>query len=153
MTEEAKMELLVLLDKKYENGEQIISELFETKREAQDRLEETKRKVLPFCYVFYCCYNLFSQFRGESKVRMELEEQTRWLQIELEKSRRTIEAEVRARNALKVKLENEMKVCCPPLISYICLIDLTNRNGKHGWRLNWKMECEDWRKKMLPSPN
>ena len=45
----------------------------------------------------------------EIKRRTELEEQERWLQLELEKVRRALEAETRARNALKIKLENEMK--------------------------------------------
>ena len=53
-------ELLGLLDNKYESGDQLISELFESKREAQERLEDVKRKVfkdLLFLFVF-----LFSSF-------------------------------------------------------------------------------------------
>lgn len=41
---------------------------------------------------------------------MEMEEQMRWLQIELEKAKRATEAEVRARHTLKAKLESELKV-------------------------------------------
>lgn len=49
---EAKEELLVFLDNKYESGDQLISELFESKRDAQERLEDVKRKVCPFFLSF-----------------------------------------------------------------------------------------------------
>jgi hypothetical protein len=42
--EYAKMELLAMLDRKYESGEEVISELFTNKREAQENLEDVKRK-------------------------------------------------------------------------------------------------------------
>jgi hypothetical protein len=43
--EDAKMELLAMLDRKYESGEEVISELFASKREVQEKLEDVKRKV------------------------------------------------------------------------------------------------------------
>ena len=54
-------ELLGLLDNKYDSGDQLISELFESKREAQERLEDVKRKVFKDLLLFLFVF-LFSSF-------------------------------------------------------------------------------------------
>ncbi len=94
--EDVKKELLEHLERKIdvEGGEAsgILSELFESKKQAEERLEDTKRKL-----------------KAEAKGKGDLEEQYRKLQLRLDKTKRDLETETKNGLAMRKKLEDELK--------------------------------------------
>jgi hypothetical protein len=95
LLEEAKRELLDILEKKVddEGGEGgILSELFEAKKQAEEKLDDSKKKL-----------------KNEQKARSDMEDQYRKLQLRLEKTKRDLDTETKSGLSMRKKLEDELR--------------------------------------------